>query len=275
MEKSLQASVTVPLPAPRVALPPIISAASRTADDVANEVQQQLQQHPQALVNGVEPDMYSALRKIVTGEDLKVQYQARAKMLVVKPQEAAVPKRQRLPGTVFVVSAGPEDQVAADQVKVAAEHLGCYVIAKQQLSTREVHKLVEQAAALQAADVIVAIAGVDSALPGVLSGLVDAPIIAVPTSNAANNNGLQGIGNLVAAVSSCAPGVSVVNIDGTVNAAVMCARMLRVAAARVEKLQAAAATAAQQHENGSGNGQYNNIVPKFAPAQVPAQPAAV
>lgn len=129
-------------------------------------------------------------------------------------------------------------------------------------------------AALQAADVIVAIAGVDSALPGVLSGLVDAPIIAVPTSNAANN-GLQGIGNLVAAVSSCAPGVSVVNIDGTVNAAVMCAKMLRVAAARVEKLQAAAATAAQQHENGSGNGQYNNIVPKFAPAQVPAQPAAV
>lgn len=89
--------------------------------------------------------MYAALRKIVTGDDMKVQYQARAKMLVVKPQEPTLPKHQRLPGTVFVVSAGPEDQVAADQVKIAAEHFGCYVIAKQQLSTRDVGKLMEQA----------------------------------------------------------------------------------------------------------------------------------
>eukprot|EP00878_Enallax_costatus_P004965 GHUV01005221.1.p1 GENE.GHUV01005221.1~~GHUV01005221.1.p1 ORF type:complete len:222 (+),score=102.02 GHUV01005221.1:817-1482(+) len=221
--------------------------------------------------------MYSALRKMALDDDMKVQYQARAKMLVVKPQEPSLPKRQRLPGTVFVVSAGPEDQVAADQVKVAAEHLGCYVIAKQQFSTRDVGRLMEQATGLQAADVVVVIAGVDSALPGVLSGLVDAPIIAVPTSSA-YNNGLQGVSNLVAAVSSCAPGVSVVNIDGTVSAAVMCAKMLRVAAARVEKLQAAAATAAQQQAlqgNGhsTGNGKFNNILPGFAPVQV--QPAAI
>lgn len=124
---------------------------------------------------------------------------------------------------------------------------------------------------------MIVISGVDNALPGVLSGLTDAPIIAVPLSTA-TSNGMQGLGNLVAAVSSCAPGVSVVNLDGTVSAAVLGAKMLRVAAARVEKLQAAAGTAAQQqaaYESGNGNGQYNNIVPGFSPAQVPVQPARV
>lgn len=138
-------ALQAPQQPPRLALPPIIAANCRTPDDVAGEVQQQLKQHPQALVSGVELDMYSALRKMVTDEDIKVQYQARAKMLVVKPQECALPKRQRLPGTVFVVSAGPEDQAAVDQVKVAAEHLGCYVIAKHQLNTQDLPKLMEQA----------------------------------------------------------------------------------------------------------------------------------
>jgi hypothetical protein len=274
---SLQASVTAPQQPPRLALPPIIAANCRTPDDVAGEVQQQLKQHPQALVSGVELDMYSALRKMVTDEDIKVQYQARAKMLVVKPQECALPKRQRLPGTVFVVSAGPEDQAAVDQVKVAAEHLGCYVIAKHQLNTQDLPKLMEQATGLQAADIVVVIAGVDTALPGVLCGLTDAPIIAVPVSTATTNP-LQSLGSLLATVSSCPPGVSVVNVDGTVNAAVMCARMLRVVAARVEKLHAAAATATGGQvasELGNGNGPYNNIVPGFSPAQVPVQQAAI
>ena len=136
-------------------------------------------------------------------------------------------------------------------------------------------------AGLQVADVVVVIAGVDSALPGVMAGLTDMPIIAVPTSTAANN-GLQGIGNLISAVTSCAPGVSVVNIDGTISAAVMAAKMLRMVAARVEKLQAAAPHAAATsngtgHANGNGNGSnghYNNILPHFAPVVVSAAQTA-
>jgi phosphoribosylcarboxyaminoimidazole (NCAIR) mutase len=135
-------------------------------------------------------------------------------------------------------------------------------------------------AALQAADVVVVIAGLDSGLPGVVCGLVDAPVIAVPTSNGASNS-LQGLSNLVAAVSSCAPGVSVVNIDGTVSAAVMAARMLRTAAARVEKLTAAAAAAAAPAAaapaNGNGNHRgavANNVVPAFETLTLPATQAA-
>jgi phosphoribosylcarboxyaminoimidazole (NCAIR) mutase len=132
-------------------------------------------------------------------------------------------------------------------------------------------------AALQAADVVVVIAGVDSGLPGVVCGLVDAPVIAVPTSNGASN-GLQGLGNLVAAVSSCAPGVAVVNVDGTVPAAVMAARILRTAAARVEKLTAAAAAAAPvaaAPANGIQRGAVaNNVVPAFEALALPTTQAA-
>lgn len=107
---------------------------------MANDVAAQLEQHPQALVSGVEPDMYASLRKLVPG----VQYHARAKMLIIKPQDSPAPKQQRLPGSVCVISAGPEDQAAADQVKVAAEHMGCYVMSKQNISTRNMPQLMEQ-----------------------------------------------------------------------------------------------------------------------------------
>jgi hypothetical protein len=127
--------------------------------------------------------------------------------------------------------------------------------------------------ALQAADAVVAIAGADGSLPGALAGLIDAPVIALPTSQG-NSAGLGGLSGLVAAVSSCNLGVSAVGIDQAPAAAAMAARMLRMTAARVEKLTAATAAAAAAappavpavpvaHVNGNGNGMsaVNNVVP--------------
>lgn len=130
------------------------------------------------------------------------------------------------------------------------------------------------AAALAVADVVVVIAGLDSCLAGVVAGLVEAPVIAVPTSNAATSS-LAGLGNLVAAVSCCAPGVAVVNIDGAVPAAVMAARMLRTAAARVEKLAAAAAANAAAAAVVPATapafaGVANNVVPRFEGLALPS-----
>jgi phosphoribosylcarboxyaminoimidazole (NCAIR) mutase len=119
-------------------------------------------------------------------------------------------------------------------------------------------------AALQAADAIVAIAGVDGSLPGAIAGLVDAPVIALPTSQG-NSSGLGGLSGLVTAVSSCNMGVSSVGVDQPAAAAAMAARMLRVAAARVEKLTAAATAAsaapAPTHPAGHGVSAVNNVVP--------------
>jgi NCAIR mutase (PurE)-related protein len=89
--------------------------------------------------------MYASLRKLLSG----VQYHARAKMLIIKPkqedrQSLPFPKQRRLPGMLCVVSAGPEDQAAADQVKLMAEHLGCFVTTKSQLSIRDLQGLMDK-----------------------------------------------------------------------------------------------------------------------------------
>lgn len=120
--------------------------------------------------------------------------------------------------------------------------------------------VVLSAAALQAADVVIAVAGADSSLPGAVAGMVDAPVIALPTSTA-NTSGLGGLGSLAAAASSCDMGVSVVGIDQAAAAATMAARILRTAAARVEKLTAAAAAAAAAPAAPSAAAAANNVVP--------------
>jgi phosphoribosylcarboxyaminoimidazole (NCAIR) mutase len=138
----------------------------------------------------------------------------------------------------------------------------------------------------------VVIAGADNALPGVVAGMVDAPVIAVPVSTGStNNNSLQGLGNLVSAVSSCVPGVAVVNLDGAAAAAVMAAKVLRTAAVRVEKLMAAQSVAAASAPAPAASAPaptavpsfvlpsditVNNVVPAYEGLALPAvQPAAV
>lgn len=89
--------------------------------------------------------MYASLRKLLSG----VQYHARAKMLIIKPKQEdrqgpPPPKQRRLPGMLCVVSAGPEDQAAVDQVKLLAEHLGCFVTTKNQCSIRDLQGLMDK-----------------------------------------------------------------------------------------------------------------------------------
>lgn len=133
----------VPQAAP-LKFPALLSAVGRTAEEVAADVQQQLQGFPQALVQGVEPEMYASLRKLLSAG---VQYQARARVAVVKPKvEDGAPKpakQRRLPGVVCVVSAGPQDQAAADQVKLLAEHLGAFVTTKPRLSASDLPAFME------------------------------------------------------------------------------------------------------------------------------------
>lgn len=117
--------------------------------------------------------------------------------------------------------------------------------------------------ALQAADAVVAIAGADGSLPGAIAGLVDVPVIALPTSQGNGSAGLGGLSGLLTAVSSCNLGVSCVGVDQPAAAAAMAARMLRMAAARVEKLTppASAAAAAAPAASSNGVAAANNVVP--------------
>jgi NCAIR mutase (PurE)-related protein len=129
-------------------------------------------------------------------------------------------------GTVAVVTGGTSDLPVAREAVVTAQVFGSSAIILADLGVAGLHRLLGERDTLAAADAIVAVAGTDGALPGVIAGLVGVPVIAVPTS-VGYGASLGGIAALLTMLNACAPGVSVVNIDNGFGAAVCAARIAR------------------------------------------------
>jgi len=114
--------------------------------------------------------------------------------------------------TVLVVCAGTADVPVAEEATVTATALGSRVEKLYDVGVAGVHRLLAARDRLQAANVIVVVAGMDGVLPTIVGGLVSAPVIAVPTS-IGYGTGLGGVGALMTMLNACAPGIAVVNID--------------------------------------------------------------
>jgi NCAIR mutase (PurE)-related protein len=128
-------------------------------------------------------------------------------------------------GLVGVVCAGTSDLPVAEEAWVTAEAFGCRVDALVDVGVAGAHRLFADAARLQAADVLVVVAGMEGALPSLVAGLVAAPVIAVPTS-VGYGAAFDGLAALLGMLNSCAVGVSVVNIDNGFGAGALAARIL-------------------------------------------------
>jgi pyridinium-3,5-biscarboxylic acid mononucleotide synthase len=115
-------------------------------------------------------------------------------------------------GCVVVLAAGTSDLPVAREAAVTARHLGRPVELVVDVGVAGLHRVLEQLDVLRAARAIVVVAGMDGALPGVVAGLVAAPVIAVPTS-VGYGAAFGGIAPLLTMLTACAPGVAVVNID--------------------------------------------------------------
>ena len=121
-------------------------------------------------------------------------------------------------GTVLVVAAGTADLPVAEEAVVSAEIMGNKVDRLYDVGVAGLHRLLAEHARLSAAHVLIVVAGMEGALPSVVGGLVDAPVIAVPTS-VGYGASFGGITALLAMLNSCAIGISVVNIDNGFGAA--------------------------------------------------------
>lgn len=121
-------------------------------------------------------------------------------------------------GVILIISAGTSDATVAAEAELTARFLGNEVHVVQDAGVAGIHRLLRHAEAIAQAQVIVAIAGMEGALPSVVGGLAACPVIAVPTSVGYGAN-LGGVAALLAMVNSCASGVSVVNIDNGFGAA--------------------------------------------------------
>ena len=135
-------------------------------------------------------------------------------------------KKKERTGCIAVCTGGTADIPVAEEAAQTAEYFGSYVDRIYDVGVAGVHRLLSHVEELQAARVIVAVAGMEGALPGVVAGLVSCPVIGVPTDVGYGAN-LGGIAPLLTMVNSCAPGVSVVNINNGLGAGYSAALVIR------------------------------------------------
>jgi NCAIR mutase (PurE)-related protein len=150
-------------------------------------------------------------------------YHAEARCLTLEHQ----PPEQRGKGTILVVSAGTSDIPVSAEALVTARFLGNQVEHVYDVGVAGIHRLLARRELLCSASVIIVVAGMEGALPSVVGGLVDKPVIAVPTS-VGYGASFGGIAALLGMLNSCAAGVTVVNIDNGFGAACAASLMNRV-----------------------------------------------
>ena len=129
-------------------------------------------------------------------------------------------------GTVLVVSAGTSDLPVAEEAAVVAEVFGHRVERLVDVGVAGIHRLLASSDRLRQADVVIVVAGMEGALPSVVGGLVEVPVIAVPTSIGYGAS-FGGLAALLGMLNSCAAGVTVVNIDNGFGAAAAASRICR------------------------------------------------
>jgi len=187
----------------RQGVPEVIFCENKTPDQVVKIVRSMLSQGSNVLATRVSREIYQKIKKL----DKRVSYNRDARTVVLnkKPQ-----KKTR--GKILIATGGTSDIPVAEEASVTADLLGSRVERLYDVGVAGIHRLFENKEKLFDARVIIVIAGMDGALAGVIGGLVDKPVIAVPTSvgYGANFGGLSPLLNML---NSCAAGVAVVNID--------------------------------------------------------------
>lgn len=199
----------------RKGIPEVILAEGKTPSDVAEICQVMLQHCGRVIVSRCKQEHIEAI-KAIPPEGLQVEINEKARMAVLKKKSYATTKTD---GRVAILTAGTSDIPVAEEAKVIAQEMGCTVYAYYDVGVAGIHRLLQPIKEVIAndVDVVVVVAGREGALASVVSGLVDVPVIAVPTSNS-YGFGAKGVGTLMAMLQSCSLGMAVVNIDGGVAA---------------------------------------------------------
>ena len=160
--------------------------------------------------------------RAVTEAGLAADYDATGRTLILG--SSAAPTL----GRVIVLTGGTADVPVAEEAARTAAFFGAEVTRCYDVGVAGLHRLLGRLDEVRAADVIIAVAGMEGALGSVVAGLVEAPVIAVPTS-VGYGAAFEGLAPLLSMLNSCAEGLAVVNIDNGFGAAVMACRILRLA----------------------------------------------
>ena len=193
----------------RQGFPEVVLGLGKTPDQIAAIAAEIVSRGSTLLVTRASLDAYESVKIRVPG----ATYLSVARLIVLQQQDVA-----RGHGQILVVAAGTSDLPVAEEAACTAELMGNDVGRLYDVGVAGLHRLLHERQRLTAARVLVVVAGMEGALPSVISGLVSVPVIAVPTSIGYGAS-FGGIAALLGMLNSCASGVSVVNIDNGFGAA--------------------------------------------------------
>ncbi|HCA80266.1 MAG TPA: nickel pincer cofactor biosynthesis protein LarB [Bacteroidetes bacterium] len=217
----------------RTGIPEAILAEGKTVDQVVRTLQHMAKASGVALATRVDPACADAIRRKLRS-NFSIDWNEAGRTVVVHKKGL---KRTRTGGQIAVLAAGTSDIPTAEEARVTAEVMGCNVLARYDVGIAGIHRLLEPLREIFSNEVsaIVVVAGMEGALPSVVRGLVAVPVIGVPTSTGYGYGG-HGQGALMTMLQSCAPGLTVVNIDNGFGAGATAALIAnRVADARLKR----------------------------------------
>jgi NCAIR mutase (PurE)-related protein len=202
----------------RNGFPEVVFGQGKTSEQIVAIAERLAAAGSNVLVTRVAPEAAASLVAAVPG----FEHHALARVALRR----ARPVEDLGAGTVLVVSAGTADLPVAEEAAITAELMGNRVERLHDVGVSGLHRLLAERERLWAAAVLIVVAGMEGALPSVVGGLVDRPVIAVPTS-VGYGTSMQGLAALLAMLNTCAAGVTVVNIDNGFGAAAAAARINR------------------------------------------------
>ena len=197
----------------RRGMPEVIYSPGKTAEQIATIMTTLIEAGQDVMATRASPEQWKTIQQVHP----HAEYHPASRLVIMRQSSVRSPV-----GRVAVVCAGTSDIPVADEAALTAECAGAAVERFYDVGVAGLHRLLNHLEALRRARVLVVVAGMEGALPSVVGGLVDKPIIAVPTS-VGYGTGLHGIAALLSMLNTCVPGITVVNIDNGFGAGIAAA----------------------------------------------------
>ncbi|MGB7440750.1 MAG: nickel pincer cofactor biosynthesis protein LarB [Coleofasciculaceae cyanobacterium] len=204
----------------RTGFPEVIWGEGKTPDQITQIMAAMSLNNSVVMATRIKPEVFAQLKETVPG----IRYYPQARICAVGPEEV----QPQYPGIIGLISAGTSDLPVAEEAAVTAEMCGFQVQRLWDVGVAGIHRLLSNRQVIAEADVLIVVAGMEGALPSVVAGLADCPVIGVPTS-VGYGASFGGIAPLLTMLNSCAAGVGVVNIDNGFGAAILAGQILRTA----------------------------------------------
>lgn len=194
----------------RTGIPEAIYAENKDPKTLPQLLTAMAEKRGRAMATRVPKEWMEGVKNGIDGP-YEVRIFERARVIVVNRQNTPLPETG---GKLGVIAAGTSDVPVAEEAKITAQEMGCKVWSAYDVGIAGIHRLLQPLEDMcrEEVDVLVVVAGMEGALPAVVKGLVDVPVIAVPTSVGYGFGG-NGVAALMSMLQSCSPGLVVVNID--------------------------------------------------------------